>query len=78
MVDLSDAEKLQEMAGVAVAQLRKLKEIAGTLQTLRTEFNALNLDVTGTPLEGRAPALAAWIDMVRAAADNPAANSLIQ
>jgi len=77
-MELSDKKKVATFIGVAAQAVNDLQASAFRLEHLRTLWGQHNPDVTGTPLEGHVADVSAWIDAVRAVADNAVANGLVE
>jgi hypothetical protein len=87
-VPISDRKKCQTLLNLAANAVdgdcpgdwttpHGLKGIASRLEACRQAFLDQNVDPTGTPLEGNVQQISAWIDAVRAVADDPVANGLL-
>ena len=76
-MEISGKKKITTIIGVAAEEAQKLKASADRLEKLRAFWSQHNPDPSGTPLEGNVQALSAWVDAVRAVADNAVANALV-
>jgi hypothetical protein len=74
---LSDTKKAQTLINAAAQAAKTLDATAASLEGLRTLYTAAAVDPTGTALQGNVAAVSAWIDSVRAVADDPVVAGLI-
>ena len=74
---VADTKKTQTLINKVAAHAVTIEQIAGDLEDLRGLFTAQNVDPTGTPLQGKISAVSAWINAVRAVADDPVVVGLL-
>lgn len=74
---IADKKKCQTFINVVAEEVVKLQAVADRLEALRTLWTTHNPDTVGTPLDGHLGTVSAWIDDVRAVADNGVANGFI-
>ena len=74
---VSDTKKCQTLINLAGYAAQQLQVIADQLETYRAAYQAAGVDPTGTALEGNVATVSAWIDDIRACADDPVTTGLI-
>ena len=66
---LSDKKKVQTMVNVAGQQMEIIRNAVAVIDTVKTAFQAINPDVTGTPLDGNVSALNTAFTLLKAESD---------
>ena len=51
---VADTKKVQTMINIVGQQAQIIRDAVQTMKDVRTTFNAVNPDTTGTPLDGKA------------------------
>lgn len=74
---IADTKKCATLINVAAEEVEKLKTAATRLERCRQLFQDQSVDPTGTALDGNVAQVSAWIDSVRAVADDVVANGLL-
>ena len=59
---IADTKKVQTMLNIVGQQAQIARDAVATMKAVRTTFNAVNPDTTGTPLEGNAAIVSSAID----------------
>ena len=59
---VADTKKVQTMLNIVGQQAQIVRDAVQTMNDVRTAFNAVNPDTTGTPLEGNAAIVSNAID----------------
>lgn len=74
---VSDTKKCQTLINLAGYAAQQLEVLASQLEAYRAAYQAAGVDPTGTALEGNVAAVSAWINDIRACADDPVTAGLI-
>jgi len=59
---VADTKKVQTMLNIVGQQAQIIRDAVQTMKDIRTTFNTVNPDTTGTPLEGNAAIVSNAID----------------
>jgi len=76
-VALADTKKCQTLINLCGYAAQQLEAMATQLETYRAVYQSQGIDPTGTALEGHMAQVSAWIDGIRACADDPVTMGLI-
>ena len=74
---VADSKKAQTLINLCAEAAQTLASIASQLETYRALYMAAGINPAGTALAGNGALVSAWIDKVRAAADDPVTAGLI-
>lgn len=61
---IADSKKVQSMVNVVGQQAEIIRAAVQAMKDIRTAFNAINPDTTGTPLAGNEAAVSGAIDVL--------------
>ena len=74
---IADSKKVQTMINVAAQQMVIIRAAVTTIEAVKTTFQTVNPDVTGTPLDGNVAALNAALVSLRSEVDGAVWSGLI-
>lgn len=69
----ADSKKVQTVINKMADVVERMRDA----QVIRDAFIAANPSITGTPLQGKGPAVRAWLDELLAVANSPIAQGFI-
>lgn len=67
---ISDTKQVQTMVNIAGQQIQVVRAAVQTIKDVRSAYQALNPDTTGTPIEGNVAALSQALNALDAAASD--------
>lgn len=74
---LADTKRVQTLVNLCAEAAEQIEAQAAQLEHYRALYVAAKINPTGTVLAGKVTAVSAWIDKVRALANDPVAAALI-
>ena len=74
---IADTKKVQTMINIVGQQAVIIRNAVTAMEAVRTTFNSVNPDTTGTPLDGQTAAVSAAINAMRTEADKAVWTAMI-